>query len=140
MQPLNLLKGKKILFGVLRHELIHAMIDGSGKGKIPKWFNESFAIYVSGELNRVKKEVPIKFKTIGELEALINSKDYRIIATSYYYLGLTMQFLVQQYGEEKIKSLLAIGKTDNFENSFKPILGEAYEAVEKKIISSLAKF
>jgi hypothetical protein len=140
LQPLNFLKGRRILFGVLRHELIHAMLDRPDKGKIPKWFNEAFSIYISNELKRVKKKSEIKFKTMAELESKINSKDYKVTETSYYYLGLTMQFLIQQYGEEKIKSLLAFEKNENFEAHFKSVMGESFESIEKKITSQLSKF
>lgn len=140
LQPLNLLKGKKILFGVLRHELIHAMIDGLDKRNIPRWFNESFAIYISGELNRVKKKSTLKFTKMTELESCTTSKDYNVIETSYYYLGLTMQFLIQQYGEEKIKSLLIESNNESFASSFKSVMNESFESVETNIISYLSKF
>ena len=51
-----------------------------------------------------------------------------------------MQFLIQKYGEEKIKSLLSLNKDEVFENSFKSVLGDPFDAVGTKIISYISKF
>jgi hypothetical protein len=138
LQPLFFLKNRKILYDVLRHELVHAILDNSAKNKIPKWFNEAFAIYVSGEMKRLKKKAILNFGTIRQLESCINSMDYRIMETSYYYLGLSMQFLINNYGEDKIISLL--NNDILFEDSVKKVLGEPFETLEKKIVSYVRKF
>src|SRR6185369_16933922 len=47
LQPLPLLKQRRILESTLRHELAHAVIDTLGNS--PRWLAEGMAIYLAGE-------------------------------------------------------------------------------------------
>ena len=49
LQPLKLLKQRRILETTLRHELVHVLIDAIGGGQTPRWLTEGMAIYVAGE-------------------------------------------------------------------------------------------
>jgi stage II sporulation protein D len=48
LQPLAVLKRRKVLTTTLRHELVHVLIDHIG-GRTPRWFAEGLAIYFAGE-------------------------------------------------------------------------------------------
>ena len=49
LQPLQILKRKRILETTLRHELAHTAIDVVGRGRAPRWLAEGLAIYLAGE-------------------------------------------------------------------------------------------
>lgn len=49
LQPLRVLKQRRILETTLRHELVHVLIDEIGGGRTPRWLAEGMALYVAGE-------------------------------------------------------------------------------------------
>jgi len=140
LQPIEVLKRKGILYNVLKHELIHLIFDCLNNPNIPKWFNESYAVYFSGDLDRVRKKVKIKFNSLRDIESFINSKNYDEVQTSYYYLGLVMQYLITNYGEESINTLLIEDYNYSFRENFEKRFNEKYDVVEKKIVEYLRKY
>ena len=139
LQPIEILKRKGILYNILKHELIHLIFECVNNPNIPKWFNESYAIYFSGDLDRVRKKVKIKFDSLTDIESYLKSKKYDEVQTSYYYLGLVMQYLITNYGEDRINALLVDNNNYSFRDSFEKELGEKYDNVEQKIIEYLKK-
>jgi len=139
LQPLKFLKQRNILYDVLRHELIHAVMVGGNNKQMPKWFHEAFAIYESGEQKRIKKKVSLKFNSLAELESFSNSANYNIMETSYYYLGITMQYLITEYGEKSISSVIT-DRNLSFEESLFMATGESFPTFEKKIIKHLSGY
>jgi SpoIID/LytB domain protein len=49
LQPLTLLRKRRILDKTLRHELAHAVIEVLSAGRAPRWLSEGLAIHVAGE-------------------------------------------------------------------------------------------
>src|SRR6185503_18367770 len=49
LQPLKLLKQRRILETTLRHELVHVLIDEIGGKRTPRWLSEGLALYIAGE-------------------------------------------------------------------------------------------
>ena len=66
LQPLPLLKRKRILETTLRHELAHAAIDVLGRGRTPRWLAEGLAIYLAGEGKFVERYAPRSLKRPNE--------------------------------------------------------------------------
>jgi len=140
LQPLKILKSKNILFQVMKHELIHALLDREGKIILPRWFNEAFTIYESGEQLRLKKKSKIKIKSLNDFNMFLSSKNYNDIETTYFYLGNVMVFLFNEYGEDKIKRIINCTGKKSFEEEYNSIFGESLELSEEKIIKYLQKF
>jgi stage II sporulation protein D len=49
LQPLELLKRRRILETTLRHELVHTLVDIVGHGRAPRWLAEGLALHLAGE-------------------------------------------------------------------------------------------
>lgn len=49
LQPLSLLARKRILDRTLRHELTHLVVHKLGAKGVPRWFEEGFVLYLTGE-------------------------------------------------------------------------------------------
>jgi hypothetical protein len=140
LQPLKILKSKNILFPVIRHELIHALLDRDDKLVLPRWFNEAFTIYESKEQPRLTKRSKIKINSLNDFDTLLNSKNYNDIETAYFYLGNTMLFLFNEYGKEKIKNIINCDAGRNFKEEYFNVFGESLEISEQKIVRYLQKF
>jgi SpoIID/LytB domain protein len=55
LQPLDLLRRRGVLNATLRHEMTHAVIEGLGGGRAPRWMAEGLAIYVAGEAASLRR-------------------------------------------------------------------------------------
>jgi SpoIID/LytB domain protein len=49
LQPLDLLRRRRVLNTTLRHEMAHVVIEALGGGRAPRWMAEGLAIHVAGE-------------------------------------------------------------------------------------------
>jgi hypothetical protein len=68
LQPIVTLKRKGILSTTLRHEHAHAVIEGLGGSRTPRWLAEGMAAYVGGE-GAMLSRVPMGRKlSVEELE------------------------------------------------------------------------
>jgi hypothetical protein len=140
LQPLKILKSRNILFPVVKHELIHALLDRENKLILPRWFNEAFTIYEAGDQPRLTKKSKIKINSLRDFDIFLSSKNYNDIETACFYLGNTMVFLFNEYGEEKIKRIINCGAGKKFNEEYFTIFGESLELSEQKIIKYLQKF
>ena len=105
LQPLTLLKQRRILETTLRHELAHAFIDVLGSGQTPRWLAEGMAIYLAGEGRRF---TPTNSSSTTNIEqALASAKsadDMRAAYAAAYHLVLE---LIRREGENKVWKRLA---------------------------------
>ena len=68
LQPLALLARRRLLNQTLRHELTHLVVHRLRGASIPRWFEEGFVLYLTGERVEVSPAAP---KPPSELEAAI---------------------------------------------------------------------
>lgn len=68
LQPLELLKRRRILETTLRHELVHAMIEAIGRGRAPRWLAEGLALHIVGEGPKVAPHLRKTHISIADLE------------------------------------------------------------------------
>src|SRR4029079_8940816 len=75
LQPLALLKQRRILETTLRHELAHALIDALGNGQTPRWLAEGMAISLAGEGRLLQRVKPTSAGNIEQAFASAKSAD-----------------------------------------------------------------
>jgi hypothetical protein len=100
LQPLAILKQRRILETTLRHELAHALIDALGNGQTPRWLAEGMALYLSGEGRMFK---PTKPTLAADIEhALAAAKSAADMKTAYAAAYQFVQELIHREGEDKV--------------------------------------
>ncbi|MDQ1637524.1 MAG: stage sporulation protein [Pyrinomonadaceae bacterium] len=103
LQPLPLLKRKRILETTLRHELAHAAIDALGGGRTPHWLAEGLAIYLAGEGKFVERYAPRSPMKPEEIEQkLAGARSSQEMRVAYAAAYLEVKRLIESEGEAKI--------------------------------------
>jgi len=134
LQPPAILQKRGILETTLTHELVHAFLDNASLNGLPLWLNESAAVYFSGEMNRLKIPTSPGVRHFHDLERKIRTARSKTeLDKTYYLLGLTMKFFIEEYGEGSVQALLnSFEQPQVIENVFNYALGEDYQTVERK--------
>jgi hypothetical protein len=81
LQPLAILKQRRILETTLRHELAHVLIDALGNGQTPRWLAEGMAIYLAGEgrlFEQTKTNVRRKYRTSTRRRQICRRNENRL--------------------------------------------------------------
>jgi stage II sporulation protein D len=103
LQPLRLLKQRRILETTIRHELVHVFIDTIGGGQTPRWFTEGLAIHLAGEGRWMERHAPESSMPVETLEqALASAESQDDMRTAYAAAYEMMRALIRHEGENKI--------------------------------------
>jgi hypothetical protein len=103
LQPLPLLRRKRILETTLRHELAHAAIDVLGRGHTPRWLAEGLAIYLAGEGKFVERYAPRAKMNSEEIEQkLAGARSSQEMRVAYAAAYLEVKRLIQSEGESGV--------------------------------------
>jgi hypothetical protein len=105
LQPIALLKQRRILETTLRHELGHALIDALGNGQTPRWLAEGMAIYLAGEARRFNLTNSMSAANIEQ--ALATGKSAADMKAAYAAAYQLVQELIRREGENKVWKRLA---------------------------------
>ena len=68
LQPVGLLKRRRVLTNTLRHELAHTVIDAVSRNRAPRWLEEGFALYLAGEGAAISRYATKAKLTTDQLE------------------------------------------------------------------------
>jgi stage II sporulation protein D len=108
LQPLALLKQRRILETTLRHELVHVIIDSMGGGQTPRWLTEGLALYVAGEgamLPQSRESKLLPLETIDQ--KLDSARTSAEMQAAYAAAFKVVSELVRLEGENKVWKRIA---------------------------------
>ena len=103
---------------VLWHEFTHVITLTASKNKMPRWFSEGISVYEERQANPAWGEhMNLGYRDLilnGELtplgklsSAFLAPKDSRHLLFAYYESSLVIEFIVQRFGLESLKAMLA---------------------------------
>jgi hypothetical protein len=103
LQPLNVLRRRRILKSTLRHEYTHAVIERIGQGLAPRWLAEGLAIAFAGEAPLLARFKPPNRLPLDELERrLANPRSAAEMRSLYASAYAEVRALIQKEGEPSV--------------------------------------
>lgn len=105
LQPLKLLKQRRILETTLRHELVHVLVEAVGGAQTPRWLTEGMALYVAGEGKLIAQRQPTSVEAVEH--ALATAKSAGEMQNAYAGAYNLVRRLIQSDGEQKVWKRIA---------------------------------
>jgi len=103
LQPLSVLRRRRILASTLRHEYAHSVIEAIGEGHTPRWLAEGLAIHFAGEAAMLTRFESSKRLSLDELESKLehpaSSAEMRAM---YAAASREVLALIQKEGESSV--------------------------------------
>ena len=100
LQPLKLLKQRRILETTLRHELVHVLIDEIGGGQTPRWLTEGMALFLAGEGRLLEQKSSMSVAMVEQ--ALATPKSAGEMKSAYAAAYNLVKELIRTEGEKKV--------------------------------------
>ncbi len=108
LQPLEILRKRRIFETTLRHELAHAVIEQIGNGRTPRWLAEGLAVHFAGESTSLPDIGRMPRISRREIEtALATPKPHREMRTLYARAYREVRDLIRRHGEEEVWQMAA---------------------------------
>jgi stage II sporulation protein D len=103
LQPLELLKRRRVVETTLRHELVHAIVEEIGHGRTPRWLAEGLALHLAGEGQLISRSSHKNKIEISELEhQLTRPSSADQMRTAYAAAYNAVMRLIQTEGESSV--------------------------------------
>lgn len=111
LQPLGTLAAKGILDSTLRHEFAHLMLHRLRAPGIPKWFEEGFALYLTGE--PIDTAAPAQPASCRLGQALARPKSAEEMHAAYICAALLVRHLAERRGPTVLWQVLEQPTSDD---------------------------
>lgn len=108
----------------IAHELTHLMVDHLSKGNYPRWLSEGLAQYTEKTLTNYTLPLPEEdtgFVEIEQLETQFDNPEEQLQA--YWQAREMVQFLIREYGWDKIMQYLVLLEEKDSERAFRSVYG-----------------
>jgi SpoIID/LytB domain protein len=103
LQPLGVLRKRRILTSTLRHEYAHTVIEGIGQGRAPRWLAEGLAISFAGEGPMLRRFASKTRLSLDELERrLARPRSAGEMRELYAAAYREVRALIQRDGEASV--------------------------------------
>ncbi|MEA1961522.1 MAG: peptidase MA family metallohydrolase [Bacillota bacterium] len=129
--------------GPMVHEFAHLLVDDMTKGNYNRWWTEGIAQFVEKQITGFEFEEPFlgekqkSYYSLQELGKNFDQVDQRI---AYWQSLKLVEFLVSQYGEENIYSILQyLGTGNSMEQAVALSLNTDYQSFEMAYYNYLEK-
>ncbi|MFY9609046.1 MAG: SpoIID/LytB domain-containing protein [Blastocatellia bacterium] len=110
LQPLAVLRRRRILMTTLRHEYAHAVIETVGEGRTPRWLAEGLAIHFAGESAMLRRFESKNRMPLDELERRLERPPSAAQMRALYAdAGREIRALIQKEGESRVWRRAAAG-------------------------------
>ena len=106
VQPLHILAARKLLEGTLRHEFLHALVEGQAAVNSPLWLREGLVEAWSGDVRRERK--PTLTLELAEQE-LAHAASEADSEEAHRAAGWYAQQLLDRFGREQVVGWLRTG-------------------------------
>ena len=110
LQPITVLRRRRILTSTLRHEYAHAVIEEIGGGRAPRWLAEGLAIHFAGEAAMLTRFENKNRMVLDELERrLERPASATQMRALYAAASREVRSLIQKEGESRVWRRAAYG-------------------------------
>ena len=116
---------------VISRVVVSAMT--SQVGGCPRWFGLAYGLFVGNEVHRFDGFATTPMFDFSDLDEEFNrASSPRELKGVYSALGKTMQFLVAQYGERRVRSVFSqFKKGISIEEAFEQVFGSPIEDIQQ---------
>jgi hypothetical protein len=133
MQPVDALDARRIFEQALTYELSLAVLDQTSGRGCPRWLQEAYAVYHSGEMASLTPPIGSRLSAFSDLDQ--DLQQYPMPPQRedvHFILGTTMKFFIDQYGEEKAFGVFKVfnGMTP-LESVFKKQFKQEFRTIER---------
>ena len=129
---------------ILNHELVHVLSGiATGHNRLPRWFSEGLAIYVSGDWRYIEgKELPHavtsgKIIKLSDIDAVLSFQQLQA-ALAYQESFAAVKYIVDTYSHKTLPKLLEnIAATEDFQRGFHKSFGFTTAQFERELFDFL---
>ncbi|MSR75413.1 MAG: hypothetical protein EXS14_08085 [Planctomycetes bacterium] len=144
LSPSALQPGSASWARTLHHELAHSFTLGLSRGRVPRWLTEGLSTYEERALFPAwDRHMDLDLHDAVAAGELIPVRQFEAafgsprVVFAYFQAGLAAEWLVQEYGMERMRALLvALGEDKGFAAAAQDVLGLSLDELDRGIATA----